>query len=217
MLNVISRIIAPHSCIFCNTGSVALCGDCFERELSRRTQSCLWCNRLNQRGSLCPACRAHLPIARCVALLRLDEASERTIYALKYAGNREIGRLLAGHLAEILPSQFDLVCPVPSDGATRRRRGYNQAQIIAEVVAGRLDSPCQNLLVRTAHTPQVGKNRTERLAQIKGNFRTYHDLTGLRILLIDDVATTGATLGECARILRQVGVKTVSTAVLARK
>ncbi len=217
MLNIISQIIAPHSCIFCNTESVALCDGCFASKMSRRAQSCLWCNRLNERGSLCPACRAHLPIARCVVLLRFDEASERAIYALKYANNRAVGKVLARQLAEMLSSNFDLVTPVPSDGATRRRRGYNQAQIIAQTVAGQLNVPYSNLLMRTTHIPQVGKNRTERLAQIKGNFRTYYDLTDLRILLVDDVTTTGATLGECARVLRQAGAKTVSSAVLARK
>lgn len=217
MLNIISQIIAPHSCIFCNTESVALCDDCFTSKMCRRTQSCLWCNRLNERGSLCPACRAHLPIARCVALLRLDEVSEQAIYALKYANNRAVGEVLARQLAKILPSNFDLVTPVPSDGATRRRRGYNQAQVIARTVADQLSVPYSNLLVRTVHTPQVGKNRAERLVQIKGNFRTHYDLTNLRILLVDDVTTTGATLGECARVLRQAGAKTVSSAVLARK
>ena len=218
MLSLISKIIAPHSCIFCNTEGRTVCDGCFSQHITLRTQACVWCNRLDDTGRTCRSCRRHTPLLRLTTLLRLDEASERLIYALKYHGNREIATLLGRRLAQQIPDGVELITFVSSDGPALRRRGYNQAELIARAVSDELGVPIRPTLLRLRHAPQVGQSRHRRIEQTKGNFMIRSGaLAGRRICIIDDVVTTGATLSECARVLKAAGARSVSAAALARK
>ena len=109
-----------------------------------------------------------------------------------------------------LPSgEEEIIVPVPTDPARLRRRGYNQAELLARELAKLLDKPCLPLLEKTRETrPMHGLRPEERRANVLGAYRLCCEgklVAGKRILLCDDILTTGSTLSECARMLKMDG------------
>lgn len=117
------------------------------------------------------------------------------------------------------PARVDLVVPVPLHRRRLRSRGYNQAERIASPISRALGRPLQPRVlgrVRVTGT-QTGLSRRERIANVRGAFAAHRvDCSGARILLVDDVITTGATVRECARVLRAAGASHVHVAAAAR-
>lgn len=149
------------------------------------------------------------------------------IQKLKYQGGvhlaRELGMWLARRWEEYgFCDHADMVIPVPLHPRRIRMRRFNQSILLARVVSERLRLPCDPLtLVRIRDTlPQVGLSVSERKENVRDAFGICrgreHLLNGIRILLIDDVMTTGATIGECARTLKRGGAAKVSVLTLAR-
>ncbi len=151
-------------------------------------------------------------------------ALQHLIHELKYQARWRLGGVLAGKLARELASHpdhetWDGVAAVPIHIFRKIKRGYNQAGEIAHPLSRLLGIPYfGGILRRTRNTPsQVGKDRTHRLKNVKDAFcctapsRVHHK----HIVLVDDVATTGATLGECAKALEDAGAASVSCVVLS--
>jgi ComF family protein len=148
------------------------------------------------------------------------------IHELKYARKthlaRSLGPLLASYAARWLGSPADklLVMPVPLHPRKLRQRGFNQSLLLARHVASRLEADLDYLsLRRTRFTqPQTSLTSDERKKNVRRAFGVVEPtgLKGRAVLLIDDVATTGSTLNECARVLKKAGVKEVYGLVLAR-
>lgn len=141
---------------------------------------------------------------------------------LKYHRNASLGEVLAHPLAEYVRTldwQVDLVIPVPLGKERARERGYNQIGIVAKMVAAiRQWQYAPNGLTRTRETrSQVGLTAMERKANVMGAFRAEKEIvSGKRLLLMDDVATTGATISECSSALLQANAKVVYALTLAR-
>jgi ComF family protein len=112
----------------------------------------------------------------------------------------------------------DALVPVPLHRARERQRGYNQSRLLAREMSASLDWPVVEALARLRNTPaQVGLNRAQRLANVRDAFCvTDASVAGRRVLLIDDVCTTGATLGACSQALRRAGARSVWALTLAR-
>jgi len=153
-----------------------------------------------------------VPVEMATALFRFEKGSgyQSVLHDLKYRGNKRTGiylGLLLGHaLKHTSFASCDLLIPVPIHRSRLRKRGYNQAAIIAEGVSRVLELPVEeSLLIRsTHHDSQTTMGRLERFENVDGNFRMnpHHlDLNEKKILLIDDVVTTGATLETCSSIL----------------
>ncbi len=138
--------------------------------------------------------------------------------ALKFQRQRAAAQVAATLIVAALPPglRLDAVTAVPVAPARYRERGYNQSALIARFVARRLALPCRTLLVRANARHQLGRGRAERLEQIQGAFYAPARLNGERLLIVDDVLTTGATLAECARSLRTAGSGPVWAATVAR-
>jgi competence protein ComFC len=130
-----------------------------------------------------------------------------------------VGRYFAQALSlQLSKNIFDCVTYVGSSGSSQRRRGYNQAQIITAELSRLTNIPLKNLILRKTHIDQIGLNRTQRLVSVQDNFTlTSHSVVGKRILLVDDVMTTGATLNECARTLKAGGARHVWGLAIAKK
>ncbi|MDQ6624047.1 MAG: ComF family protein, partial [Verrucomicrobiota bacterium] len=114
---------------------------------------------------------------------------------------------------------FDLVVPVPLHSARKRERGFNQAELLAEIFCARAGLPLSLALERVRYTTtQTAFDRAERMENLRDAFRLRRnaDVRGCRVLLIDDVLTTGATLSECARVLKVGGATSVHAATAAR-
>jgi ComF family protein len=137
---------------------------------------------------------------------------------------RPLGRLMAeslsdGSAAALNPDSIDVVCAVPLHEARRRERGFNQSELLAEAVAEAIGRPLRRLLGKTRPTlPQVDLPRQSRPANVRGAFepRLQEVIAGQRVLLIDDLFTTGVTVSECARVLRRAEAADVRAFTLAR-
>jgi ComF family protein len=146
-----------------------------------------------------------------------DGAIKQLITALKYEHQRSAAKLAARLITPLLDSSdFDVVTAVPTSTSRRRQRGYNQAALIAREVAQQLHLPYRETLGRVSNIHQVGTDRRHRLEQVKGIFRPVADVAGQRLLIIDDVLTTGATMAECAKELKTAGAKRVWGGVVAK-
>ncbi len=175
---------------------------------------------------LCHACRRGIyafDVARSYGAY--DDAMVRAITLLKHHAVTPLGGWFAARLAEVIarqPEAFsaDIVVPVPLHAARQRERGYNQAELIARPLAKLLHLPLRAyLLVRTKPRPDKLKlTRQERWRTVRGAYYTREDarVDKQRVLLVDDVFTTGATLDACARALRDAGAARVMGVTVAR-
>lgn len=149
-----------------------------------------------------------------------DGLLQEAVQGLKYHGLRTLAHPLGARVADAVGSMgqaFDIVIAVPSPPQRLRLRGYNQAQLIAESTAQRLGAVClTDALTRTRETrSQVGLTRAERSQNVSGAFIAYPErVRGLRVLIIDDVCTTGATLAACAAALRDAEASAVLAATV---
>jgi len=154
-----------------------------------------------------------------------NEPMVRAVVLLKYHAVTPLGGWFAARLAELIerdPGAFaaDVVVPVPLHATRLRERGFNQAELIARPLAKRLGLPLKSyLLVRTKPRPDKLKlTRKERWRTVRGAYAMREDtsIDKVRVLLIDDVFTTGATLDACARVLRRAGASRVVGLTVAR-
>lgn len=201
---------------------------------------CPFCRALLPTGETecCPACRESLPWTRgeeagqhlefvslCVSPLWYRDRARDCIRRYKFGGLRgyaePCGRLLARCIADRLSGQYDLISWVPLSARRRRERGYDQAELLARRAAEVLNAPVLPLLRKALHTPALsglGGDAAARRAAVLGAYQVPDPAPamGKRILLVDDVVTTGSTLSECARMLRMTGAADVAGAALAR-
>ena len=155
-----------------------------------------------------------------------DDALAEAIVRLKYEEVTRLGHRFADRLAEIVRQtpgdcQADIVVPVPLHPERRRERGYNQAELIALPLARRWKSPLESRrLMRARPRPAQLRflSRTEYRKSVRGAHavREGHPVDNLRILLLDDVLTTGATLDACARTLKKAGASVILGLILVR-
>ncbi|MEI6556928.1 MAG: ComF family protein [Rhodospirillaceae bacterium] len=177
-------------------------------------------------GAECGACLARPPpFTRARAVLVYDEASRLLVTRLKYGDQTYAAPAYGGWLARAgaeLLAEATLMAPVPLHRWRLLRRRYNQAALLGEALRRLSAVPYRpDLLIRHRQTvPQVGLSGEARQRNVRGAFRVRHAhrplVTGARVLLIDDVLTTGATVGECARLLMREGAARVDVLTLAR-
>lgn len=193
----------------------AACGRCgFPAEPSGR----------RGRGG-CVRCRGKkLHLDAAIAVARYRHGARNLVRSFKYGGETELGRPLAGMMAERLRGadffgELDVIAPVAPHPERTRQRGFDQAKILADRVAEATGLAVRHDLLerRTRTAPQALLRRAERLRNMKGVFAANGDgARGRRILLVDDVMTTGATMADCARACRKAGALEVYGLVFAR-
>ena len=183
----------------------------------------------------CPGCgtRGWCPCERCVAslvppepafvsgassvhaLFGFEGVGQSFVHALKYDNERAIARWLSASLSLAVRSlAVDVVTWVPAAPANRRHRGFDQGRVLARGVARRMKVPARSLLRRSGVAVQTGASRSERLAA--PNLVATSPLSGARVLVIDDVLTTGASVERATAALLGAGASTVHAAVCAR-
>jgi ComF family protein len=210
-----------------------VCSDCLESPAPLEADYfCAVCNTpylngwpLDEQG-VCAACRAGLRGFDHAASFGNYEGSLRSlIHLFKYSGMKPLVRPLAAYLERALPidEAFDAVVPVPLYWRKQWERGFNQAELLARHLAKHRGVPVLNALRRKRATAtQAGLASAGRRRNVAGAFvvraspRVSRNLAGKKILLIDDVMTTGATASACASALKRGGARTVSLLTLAR-
>lgn len=168
-------------------------------------------------------CRARLKsLTRLRSAVAYDGPIEKAVHRFKYEGWRKVAKPLAELMAERLAVEgvaARWVVAVPLHPSRQRLRGFNQSELLARELQSllALRSPVGTLLRTRATPPQVGKDRKRRFENVAGAFMwTGPPLVGEAVLLVDDVATTGATLDACARALRAAGSGPVTGVSVAR-
>ncbi len=216
MLEQLLNIIAPDQCLICGTEGACVCQKCSENTLLLKKPACAMCNQLNTTGKTCPGCYAKSRLSGASVAYRYDGTAKDLIYAMKYQNHRGAMRYLADRLPDPKYHAGAVVSFVPSDGRSRRQRGFDQAEQLARHYAKASGMEYVALLVRVRHTKQVGQSRSNRLKNIKGNFICHRSVIGKTVILVDDVITTGATVGECAKVLKLAGAKRVWAVAVAK-
>jgi ComF family protein len=171
---------------------------------------------------LCALCRSGLrgfDAAWCYGAY--EGVLRKLIHLYKYGRIRPLARPLGRLLDAALPAdeRFDLVAPMPLHWLRQYSRGFNQSDLLARAVAHTRGIPLVRAVRRRRSTrPQAGLSNTRRRANVAGAFvvRDPRRVRGLRVLLVDDVMTTGATAGACAAALKRAGAKSVALLALAR-
>jgi ComF family protein len=206
-----------------------LCERCLRQFAPDPTPRCARCGQIVPEGfeteENCNGCRGRRLHFDSVTTLRSYQDDLRNaMLRMKRAAfdplSLAMGLWLADSLTEsLLALRCDVIVPVPMFWLRRLRRGTNSPEVLASQLAARLSLPARRLLRRTRHTkPQVGLSAPQRRKNVRGAFRPKHGrrLQGARVLLVDDVLSTGATCSEAARALREAGATRVDVVVVAR-
>ncbi len=230
------ELLFPRSCCACGARPAAgpFCGDCSCRLEVPPQWRCPRCGGpialppalrglapgADERPAPCAACEAAAYDSIRAPFVHGGAASE-AVHRLKYRGRREIARLLAPLLATAARScalAADVIAPIPLHPLRRRERGYDQAALLARALAGCLGLRHDERLLERLRptTQQVGLDRPARLRNLEGAFRAAPRAEGRRVLLVDDVVTTGATAGAAASALRDAGAHAVHVIAVAR-
>lgn len=233
----LTDVVFPPCCISCSDimdrcedSSSCFCPRC-ESQIARICSPvCPCCGMPMSGGSgsdhLCGEClRERPPFSRARSLGRYEKALLAAIHKFKYGGNVAIGEILGNWMAVYAYPDFELrdyslILPVPLHLKRLREREFNQSAILAKAIARRFPMPLELMtLKRSVHTePQVTLGKEDREANVRGAFeiRVPERLRGERVVLVDDVYTTGSTVKECARILMESHAADVAVLTLAR-
>jgi ComF family protein len=223
----------PPHCIGCGTtveGQPGLCPACWKSLTFISAPQCVRCGlpfpyEVADKA-VCAACAAEPPAyGRGRAAVLYDDASRRLVLGFKHGDRLDATGLLAGWIAfaaRDLIGAADLIVPVPLHWLRLAARRYNQAAVLARRLAQQTQiAYAPGLLVRRRRTAPLGhKGRSERRKAVKGAFAVPDEartrLDGRRVLLVDDVLTSGATAEECAKVLKKAGAAAVDVVALAR-
>jgi ComF family protein len=216
-------------CTLCSARAAdgALCHDCV-RELPRFAFACVRCaRRMPYADATCGRCirkSAGIAFDATISALAYTFPTDVLIARAKYNGDLAIAQTLGALLSAAVAVQkirgFDVILPIPLAPSRQAERGYNHAAEIARVIAQNLAIPLASDLMRTRETPkQADLPLKVRLENVKRAFSARsleRPLAGQHVLLVDDVMTTGATLNEAAKALKEAGAARVTVGVVAR-
>ena len=235
ILTGIADLVFPPRCITCDDllerhDSLPFCPSCLDGIHFIRSPLCPRCGVpfpvTEAEDHLCGDClTAERPYTVARSVGRYEETLLTAIHRFKYRGRTGIGEILGGIMADFAGGIWDMaaferIVPVPLHRRRLRERGFNQSVILARKISKRFDIPLDfTSLRREVFTPpQVGLGREARPANVHGAFAVKYPerIAGRRILLVDDVYTTGSTLAECARVLIRAQAEAVAVLTLAR-
>ncbi|MBA3963698.1 MAG: ComF family protein [Chthoniobacterales bacterium] len=226
-------LLYPAACAVCATAiepGAQLCTRCVDDAPRLRAPFCERCSQ-PFAGAItdsftCANCHDRvLHFDAAVSAYRSRGVIREVMHDFKYHGFLHLRKPLASWLGEALDDprlagrRFDCIIPVPLHPARERERGFNQAEILAKLLGHQVHLPVRSLLQRIRYTTtQTQFDRQERIQNLAGAFRLRRGgvVRDLRVLLVDDVLTTGSTLSECAEVLKKAGAVSVHAATVAR-
>ncbi len=206
-MNICRRILAflfPAHCILCGRAVPVnedfLCADCAKRPVQR----------IYRHFALKVGRRAYT--LECRAPMRYREPFRTTLWRFKFREETSLAAPLAKRMAGTMDRENapDCIVPVPISRERMRERGYNQSALLAEALSAETGIPCRALLEKVRHNrTQHRLSAKERAENVRGAYQS-GEAAGLRILLVDDIVTTGATVQECAKTLYRAGAAEVA-------
>lgn len=220
MVGVILDLIFPPRCVGCGLSGALVCEDCWEAFIPLGPQVCPVCGTPIAAKRHCQLDSTHFRWARSAFLF--EGPCREAIHALKYKRRAPLARVLVeGMITNLhLPDRdFEALVPVPLHSTRLSERGFNQTAVLAEALSAWWHIPVwSEALTRIRSTrSQIDLGLEDRLTNVSDAFRGNAKIvTGRSVMLVDDVFTTGATLGSCALALRQAGAGDVVAVTLAR-
>ena len=212
----------PIHCAGCGADQSILCPTCQVKLTKLEAPYCRICADSTDGRPLCEECHASpLPIDGIRAPYLMDGPIRSAIHKLKYEDLRAaaptLGRLL-GEWFESTDLPGDFLAPVPLHPRRVRGRGYNQSALLADHVSRISGLPAKNVLKRKRDTPPQANlgGRRQRQENVEGGFTCREDVKGAKIVLVDDVVTSGTTMAACAQELKKKGAASVWGIALAR-
>lgn len=218
---VLLDLLFPPRCVGCRRGGDWFCAACRQAIARILPPLCPRCGR-PLRHAQCPYCeKLALQIDGTRAIAFFEGGLREAIHAFKYTHRIELAQPLGDLLSDYFmrhPFPADVLIPVPLHAERERARGYNQSQLLAQVLSQHSHLPIWNdALTRSRHTrPQVELDAQHRRENVRDAFQATRRVEGARILLIDDVCTTGATMDACGIALQARGAKSIWGLALAR-
>jgi ComF family protein len=222
-LTSIWNLIFPKKCINCKREGQYLCEDCLSLIEMNPFNYCL-CEKL-ERKNKCDNCK-NRNLDRILSATSFKGIVREAIHKLKYSYLEELSvplSLLILNYLQNINCQIDnsfIIVPVPMHPKKKRRRGFNQSEEIAKIISQSTNIPLSTTLIKIKETkPQMELNRIERMENIKNCFAINNEkeIENKTILLLDDVYTTGTTIEECAKVLKENGAKEVWGLTIARE
>lgn len=230
--HAMEELLWPTRCVVCDQPGEILCEQC-RRALVwiEQRHACPVCGA--PYGSIsCTQCKKDWPTRACVSALPFAGAGARLATCLKDGHELRIAPIMAAAMAcaldeasawpalDGLPrydaAALDALCFVPATERAYQRRGFDHMELVARELSWLLGLPLADVLVRQRGRDQRALGRTERRRNLSGSVELTGDVCGLRLLLVDDVVTTGASLGACAEVLMGGGAMPVTACTLAR-
>lgn len=224
--SALTDLVFPPRCVGCNRAGMLFCDACAQAVEPLPRPHCPRCGQPQPTSALCSPCglRSADPVTMARAAAVFAPPLRPAIHALKYANQPRIAPSLARYLVaafadpEWQRASIDAVAPVPLHPERLAERGYNQSELLADCFCRSVGVPLFTtwLTRHRATRPQVGLNMRERQHNVNDSFTATAAVAGKRLLLIDDVYTTGATLRACAAAARAAGAADVMALTLAR-
>jgi len=220
-------VLFPPRCLLCGRPTShlnILCDDCVEDLPKLEEPRCMKCQEMLSDSSLdlCRACGTRERwFDRALSLGPYEGAWGELVRSLKFDKEPAVARFLSSRMADYLTAEkpfgdIDFVTYVPMTRLAVRARGFNQARLLARGLAKRIHRPVVQLLAKRNETqPQARLSARARRENLRGAFHTIRSVSG-KVLLVDDIFTTGSTVEECAHVLKSGGCEEVFVLTVAR-
>ena len=225
---VVAETLWPTRCVLCDAPGSVLCEPC-----AAQLPYLDWWNACHRCGSAygriqCDLCnpvmlerigRKALPFSSCACAMSFSDESGTIVRAYKDQGERRLASVMAALMARVIVPEwrFDVLTYIPATKAAVRYRGFDHAELLANEVAARVGVPCAGLLARPKALDQRALTGRQRIANLNGRFHALDSApSGVRLLLVDDVFTTGATMCAASDALINAGADCVYGLVFAR-
>lgn len=215
--NLISKF-APHICLGCGYEGSIICVQCLPN-FGKMPSCCYKCRRLTADARTCESCRATSGLYRVNVATAYEDLAKQVVWRLKFDGAQAAATTMASLMAPLVSQASGVwLVPVPTATTRARGRGYDQAKLLAKAISRGTRLRYVDCLRRQGQAHQVGSSRHQRLQQMKDAFsvKSHTSPVGNKILLVDDVVTTGATLEAAAAVLKQAGAAEISALAFAQ-
>lgn len=210
-------LLAPHVCLGCRREGNPVCLECLKADATVPLPTCYRCKTPLEAGYICSHCSQETGLEEVLISASYAGLAKDLLSLLKFQRAKAASLVIAAWLDIQFPAlpPNTIICPVPTVPRRARRRGYDQAKLIAKGFSKHRGLHYSEPLIRLKPSRQVGAGREERFANLREAFMVSKDIKGSKILLFDDVLTTGATVEAAAQSLLVSGAGQVGAAVFA--
>ncbi len=224
VFDTLLSVIAPHDCLGCRAEGSLLCSEC-RSTLPPALRRCYRCHTPGSSFRTCSACYELAPITTLLAASRYAGLSKEIVWKMKFARSRsaaiDIAQIMVDRLGlanRLIHIPDLIIVHLPTATSRVRQRGYDQSALISRSLGASCGVPYRPLLRRSGHQEQIGASKVQREHQLSDAFWVPRPaaVKGKRIILIDDIVTTGATLDAAARTLLDAGAIRVDAIVSAQ-